>query len=313
MILTITAHAALDRVIFIPEFCPTMRMPADHSVDYVGGKGFVVSVALSCLGVRNLAMGILAGENGRRLEFLLRGYGIPYNLTWVEGETRISHVIVETKYHRHSHIMTPSYHVSPEDLQVFLSRYRSQVWEADWVIAGGSLADGIPDSFYAQVTEIAHQAGAQILVDSWDEPFLQSLSARPDILKQNLHEFCSTFELDETSLADPTALLTAVREIRERNSMSAIVITLGPNGVLLVTKEAAWSACCPAQSATSAAGAGDSVSAALVWRLGLGDDWAEALRWCAATGTAGVLTEGTGEVRMDDVLQFLPQADVTFL
>jgi len=313
VILTITAHAALDRVIFIPEFCPTTRMPADHSVDYVGGKGFVVSVALSCLGVRNLAMGILAGENGRRLEFLLHGYGVPCNLTWVEGETRISHVIVETKHHRHSHIMTPSYHVSFEDLQVFLSRYRSQVWEADWVIAGGSLADGIPDSFYAQVTEIAHQAGAQVLIDSWDEPFRQSLNAPPDILKQNLREFCSTFGFDESSLADQTVLLKAVRETRDRYSMPAIVITLGPDGLLMVTNKAAWHACCPAQPAASAAGAGDSVSAALAWRLGLGDDWPEVLRWCAAIGTAGVLTEGTGEVRLDDVLRFLPQAEVAVL
>jgi 1-phosphofructokinase family hexose kinase len=306
MILTITAHAALDRVIFIPEFLPTTRMLADHSVDYVGGKGFDVSVALSGLGAPNLAMGVLAGENGRRLEFLLRGYGVPYNLTWVEGETRIAHVIVETIHHRHSHIMTPSYTVSPEDLQVFLSRYRSRVWEADWVIASGSLAAGIEADFYAQVVEIAHQAGVKVLVDSVDEPVRQALPARPDILKQNIEEFRTTFNFSRTELESRQEILKCARQVMQNYELPVIVITMGSKGLLVVTPQAAYQAACPAQQAISAAGAGDCVSAALVWRLSLGEDWPQALRWAAAAGTAGVLTEGTGELRMADVLRFLP-------
>jgi 1-phosphofructokinase family hexose kinase len=310
MILTITAHAALDRVIFIPEFLPTTRMLADHSVDYVGGKGFDVSVALSGLGAPNLAMGILAGENGRRLEFLLRGYGIPYNLTWVEGETRIAHVIVETLHHRHSHVMTPSYTVSPEDLQVFISRIRSRIWEADWVIASGSLAAGMDADFYARMVEIAHQAGVKALLDSVDEPVRQSLPFRPDILKQNIDEFCATFHLNRTEVESSAELLKCVRATMQEHHLPAMVITQGSKGVLAVTPQAALHAACPVQEAISAAGAGDCVSAALVWRLSLGEDWPEAIRWAAAAGSAGVLTEGTGELRMADVLRLLPLAQV---
>jgi fructose-1-phosphate kinase PfkB-like protein len=235
MILTITAHAALDRVIFIPEFLPTTRILADRSVDYVGGKGFDVSVALSGLGVPNMAMGILAGENGRRVEFLLRGYGIPSNLTWVEGETRIAHVIVEMLHHRHSHVMTPSYTVSPEDQQVFISRYRSRVWEADWVIASGSLADGISEDFYAQIVEIAHQAGAKVLLDSVDEPIRQALPLRPDILKQNVEEFCATFNFNPDEVENSRKLLKCMREVKRSYHLPVIVITRGPRGLLAIT------------------------------------------------------------------------------
>jgi 1-phosphofructokinase family hexose kinase len=310
MILTVTAHAALDRVIFIPEFLPTTRMLADHSVDYVGGKGFDVSVALSGLGVPNLAMGILAGENGRRIEFLLRGYGIPSNLTWVEGETRIAHVIVERIHHRHSHIMTPGYTVSPEDVQFFLSRYRSRVWEADWVIASGSLAPGIEADFYAQVVEVAHQAGAKALLDSVDESIRQALPFHPDILKQNVEEFRATFNYSRADVEDGGNLLKCVREVMQKHELPAIVITRGSLGLLAVTPQAAYQAACPVQQAVSAAGAGDCASAALAWRLGLGDSWFEAARWAAAAGSAGVLTEGTGELRMADVLRLLPSAVV---
>lgn len=310
MILTVTAHAALDRVIFISDFRPETRILADHSVDYVGGKGFDVSVALASLGVRNLAMGILAGENGRRLEFLLRSYGIQTNLTWVEGETRIAHVIVETDHHRHTHIMTPSYTVSAEDLQVFLSRYRGRAWEADWVIAAGSLAQGIPANFYGQIIEIAHQAGAQALLDATGEPMRQALSAHPDILKQNFDEFCDTFHFTRAEIEDETDLLECVRRVQKEFEIPAMVLTRGPLGLLAVLPSATYRAACPPQTAVSAAGAGDSVSAGLVWRLSMGETWPDALRWAAAAGTAGILTEGTGELRSDDVLHFLPKVIV---
>ncbi len=170
MILTVTLHAALDQVIFIPQFSPGERILASHSVVSVGGKGFDASVALSSLGVHSLAMGLLAGENGRRLEFLLRSYGVEYNLTWVEGETRIAYVIVEAERQTHTHVITPGFSVTPEDLQVFLSRYRSRTWQADWAIAAGSLPPGAPDDLYAQVVEIAHLAGTKIIIDSAGEP-----------------------------------------------------------------------------------------------------------------------------------------------
>ena len=307
MILTVTAHAALDRVIMIPTFQPEGRIIASSSTDYVGGKGFDVSVALSGLGVDNLAMGILAGENGRRLEFLLHGYGVEHDLTWVSGETRIAHVIVEADLHRHTHIMTPSYQVAVEDVQRFLSHFRSRVWEADWVVASGSLAEGIPVNFYAELLEIAHQAGVRTLIDCFGEPARQCLAARPDILKQNTHEFVSTFQLDEQIATNLPELLDAITAVQTRFDLPVVVITRGKSGILAVTPKGTFQAYCQPVNAVSAAGAGDTVSATLSWRLGLGDSWQETLRWSAAAGAAGALTAGTGEVHLEDVLRLLPQ------
>lgn len=313
MILTVTLHAALDRVIFVPEFTPGARMLASQSAVYVGGKGFDASVALAGMGVPSLAMGILAGENGRQLEFLLRGYGIEVNLTWVEGETRVAYVIVESEQYTHSHLITPGYTVTPEDLQVFLSRYRSRTWEADWVIAAGSLPPGAPDDLYAQVIEIAHQAGSKTLIDSTGEALLRSFAQQPDIVKQSAFEFCSTFAIRPENVQSQEALLRQVRQVRETYRLPAMVITRGEQGILAATPEADYTAACPAQPAVNAAGAGDCVSAALAWRLSLSDPWPEALRWAAAAGTAGVLTAGTGELHMDDVLHFISMAEVNRL
>jgi 1-phosphofructokinase family hexose kinase len=313
MILTITANAALDRVIFIPEFNPGTRMLAERTTISVGGKGFDTSVALAGLGVHSLAMGFLAGENGRRIEYLLRGYGVDCNLTYVEGETRLAHVIVESIHGRHSHVMTAGYSISPEELQLFISRYRGQVWQADWVVAAGSLAPGLPVNFYATVVEIAHQAGAQVLVDAQEQALRQSLPALPDIVKLNRGEFCAGFGYVEADIADMDSLLTVARQARQQHHLPVLIVSAAEHGLLALTNQGDYLAACPPQVVTSAAGAGDCLSAALTWRRSLGDDWPDTLRWAVAAGAAGVLTEATAELRMADVLKFLPLAELKLL
>lgn len=317
MILTITPNPALDRVLIIDAFQPGERIEAQQALDCVGGKGFDISVALAGLGVESLAMGILGGKNGQLLASLLKRYGVQIDLTWAPGETRLAHVIIERAHSRHSHLMTPAFQISTTILQTFLSHLRSRSHEADWIAAGGSLAPGLPADFFAQVVQIAHQAGAGSLVDSQGEPLRLCLHAKPQVVKLNLAEFCATFAppaagaLSETG--DPTQLLQAMRQQVQRYELPALLVTLGARGALALTPQGAYLAAAPAQQALNAAGAGDAFSAGLLWRLEQGESWAEALRWAAAAGAASVLTPATGELRMEDVLARLPQTDVQTL
>jgi 1-phosphofructokinase family hexose kinase len=307
MILTVTANAALDRVLYIREFQPTTNMRTQRVVESVGGKGYDTSVVLQALGVPNLALGFMAGTTGRQLKRLLDNYGIRHDLIWVEGDTRTAHVIVETDFHRHSHIVTQGYSLSASDLETFLARYREQVGPADWVAGAGSLPAGLPADFYGQVTEIAHQSGARALIDCPGEPAIQSIPARPDILKMNRAEFASTFGI---AAGDTGELEAQARGLLEERGLPALVVTGGELGVLAVLAEASYQAAAPKQQAVNAAGAGDAVSAALAWRLGLGDAWPDALRWAAAASAAVVLTEGTADCRMEDVHRIYPLVSV---
>lgn len=311
MILTLTPNPALDRVLFIPEFQPGERMEAAQVVDCVGGKGFDISVALAGLGGESLAMGVVGGENGQRLANLLKGYGVQEELVWTAGETRLALVIVEAAYGRHSHLIPPAAPLPPAALQTLLSRLRSRSHEADWLAAGGSLAEGFPPDFYAQVVEIARLAGAPILVDSRGPALLACLAARPEIVKLNLDEFCQTFSFSASDLGEAGHLLAAMRQATRTHALNALLVTLGAEGLAALSPQGAYRASCPAQWVVNAAGAGDAVSAGLLWRLEQGDDWEEALRWAAAAGSACVLTPATGEVRLDDALRLLPQVQLT--
>lgn len=307
MILTITPNSALDRVIFIDEFRPETVMRSGKVVNSVGGKGLDASVVLRALGVETVGLSFVAGITGQQLVGLLEDYGIGHDLIWVEGETRIAHVLIETRHNRHSHVMAGALSVSPEACEESLQRFRSRLAQADWVIAGGSLAVGVPISYYRSLSEMAREEGVPILIDSAGEPILEALPAHPTVLKMNRAEFAETFGVPARPIGK---LKEQTEEFLRRWNVGALVLTLGKDGILAHTPEGAYHATAPSQKQINAAGAGDAVSAALTWRFSLGDAWPEALRWAAAAGAAVVLTEGTADCYMVDIKRILPETDV---
>lgn len=303
MFLTLTANAALDRVIFIEEFVPATTMRAPRFIECAGGKGFDVSVALRGLGQPTTALGFVAGYYGGLLVEVLLRYGIDCDPVWLPGETRLANVIVETARARHSHVMIGALPVSAAGLETLLTRYQAHLQGATWVVAAGSLPPGMPVTFYHTVVTLAHAVGKPVLIDATGAPLLAALGAQPDVVKLNQDEFVDTFGVSSSNLAD---LAAAAQRVRQEHALPALVLTCGREGILIVTAKEVVQAQAPVQRAVNAAGAGDAASAALVWRRAQGNDWPEALRWAAAVSAASVGTEATAEVRQADVELLLP-------
>jgi fructose-1-phosphate kinase PfkB-like protein len=169
----------------------------------------------------------------------------------------------------------------------------------------------MPGDFYRTLVELAHAAGKRSLIDATGQPLAAALAvpagAAPTIVKLNREEFAQTFDVAFASLAE---LIAAAQRFHAERQLANLVLTSGRDGVVAITQAGAYHVLAPRQQAVNAAGAGDATSAALVWRLGAGDDWPTALRWAGATGAASVLTAATAEVRLEDVQRLLPEVQV---
>lgn len=307
MILTINANAAVDIVMFIDRFTPGGTMRPARVVTSVGGKGLDSSVVLGALGAPVTAISFAAGRNGETLAKLLEDRRIPADFIWLDGETRVSNVIVETDYNRHSHITTPGYTVTQEDCARLKERIQHHAPQADWAVIAGSLPGGAPASLYCEITNLLHQSGVKVLTDCFGQPAREALAASPDIVKMNQHEFEITFGAQPQSQVD---WISAVRGVMARHNLQNFILTCGKDGILAFTPQAVYQATAPEMEEVNAAGSGDAVSAAVPYRLSLGEPWETALRWGAAAGAAVVLTEGTAECRMQDVQRILPETSV---
>ena len=285
-------------------------MRASKVVESVGGKGLDASVVLRTLGVETVGLSMVAGAVGQQLVALLEQYGIQHDLVWVKGETRIAHVIVEERDNRHSHVTTETLEITGEDSDELLRRLRLRLTDADWVIAAGSLPPDVPVFYYRSVSAIATELGVPMVLDSAGPPILETLPVPATILKLNRSEFLQTFGVRAGTLND---LREKAVEIAGRHRLPSLVLTCGEDGILALTPEGSFLATSPRQREVNAAGAGDAVSAALAWRLSLGDSWPAALRWAAATSAAVVLTEGTADCHMSDIDRILPRTRVQSL
>jgi fructose-1-phosphate kinase PfkB-like protein len=97
MILTVTPHFALDKILFIENFTPGLVHRTDDIGYSVGGKGFDSSVTLRCLGVDTVGLVFVAADTDKKLIELVEGFGVIPEPVWVDGETQVAHVISETQ------------------------------------------------------------------------------------------------------------------------------------------------------------------------------------------------------------------------
>jgi len=304
MILTVTPDPVLDNLFFLDEWKPGQLNHSLKTTTSVGGKGLDASVALCHLGIETVGICFLAGNSGEELLELATTYGIQMQPIWVLGETRLAHIIVESKSSRHTHLFSGQLTIEKGHLERMIAVLREQFKNASWLIGGGIFPSCLPANFYGMITREAHQAGVPVLLDTHSRFIEGALSAKPDVVKMNWQEFELTCG---TSFETLKALVDAADVFYKNWAGRALVITCGPHGLLAFTPEGNFHAQPPKMQVINTAGAGDAASAALAWQLGMGVNWPDALRWAAATSAAVVITEGTADLNRSDVDAILPK------
>lgn len=307
MYLSVTPNAVLDRAIFIDAFQPGTYMQARREVYGVGGKGLDASVALSCLNQPTIGLHCAAGRAGQALQAHLARFGVGSEAVWVDGETRTANILVESQLNRHSHIFTGGLTLTTSHVAAFMERLSDLLKGACFMLTGGTLPPGMSADSFGLFVRSATLAGIPSLVDSFGQPMLLCLSARPAVVKMNRDEFKATFNLPCTSTAD---LQSSAQQVFHHFNLPALVVTCGAEGLLACTPSGNLWARAPEQVVVSAAGAGDAASGAIAWRLALGESWPDVLLWAAAVSAASVLTEGTSEVRLEDARALLPTVTI---
>lgn len=305
MILAVNVNAAIDWVFFIDRFIPGAHMRPHKTVLSVGGKGLDTALVLQTIGAPTWAITFAAGKNGEILAGLLADRHVKTETLWVPGETRTANVIVETDLNRHSHITTTGYSLTRSDCDNFLQKLDSITADASWAVMAGSLPKGAPADFYREIIHVLHIKGVKTLIDHHGSALINTLQEQPEIVKMNQEEFLATFKTEVRTLDD---WVRVCREQMKKNAIKTLIITCGKEGILAFTSQGVFQTGCSVIKEINAAGAGDAVSAAIVYRLSLGDDWTQALTWAAAISAAVVLTEGTAECNNSDIEYLYPRA-----
>ncbi len=258
-----------------------------------GGKGVNVALTLRALGAEVTLAGLAGGAAGTELADRLCGSGITLALTKISGQTRRTFTVVDAGRNQVALFNEPGPAVGKGEFGEFFVRYERAVVECSAVVLTGSLPRGIGDAAYAELIEVASDAGVPTVLDTSGAALAFGAAAGPTLVKPNLAELTAAVGRE---LPDEAAVESAAREL----SGGAVVVSLGADGLLAVDGEQVWLARPGEEVTGNPTGAGDAVVAGLVDGLVRDVGWPERLRHAAALGAAAVAAPVAGEHAVAD-------------
>ena len=289
MIATVTLNPALDKTMASPGFAIGRTNRASIEQIDAGGKGINVAKAARQLGCPVIALGFLAGANGRWVADALRAMAIPCDFEWVPGETRVNLKIKDPLTGTETEINEPGFEVGPDHVQSLTRKIEEQAGQCSVMVFSGSLPPGVPPEIYGEFIRIARNRGARTILDTAGAALKHGIAAGPDLIKPNRAE---AEEVLGTSIDGEAALLGAARRFLALGAR-VVVLSLGADGALAVSGREAWRARSPSVIASSSIGAGDAMVAALAFAMTRGLALEDALRLATAAGAATVATNGS--------------------
>lgn len=295
MIVTLTPNPSLDRTLELD----TLELGAVNRATAVrlhaGGKGVNVARALTANGRTTRTVLPVGGPEGAHLVSLLEEAGLDVQTVPVTASVRENVSLVEPDG-RVTKVNAAGPELTVAEVEALVKATVAAAADgATWVAASGSLPPGVPDDLYATVAADIHAAGARVAVDSSGAPFRAAIAGRPDLVKPNAEELAEVTGMQLRTLGD---VLDAARQLRS-SGVGAVVVSLGPDGAVLVDDAGAWHATTPPLVPRSNVGAGD---ATLAGFLAAGASGPEALATAVAYGAATVQLPGSQMPGPDDLV-----------
>lgn len=292
-VLTVTPNPAIDQTLEIADFAAGRVNRVLSSRSDAGGKGVNVATILGELDVPVLVTGFLGEQNAKLFEQHFAAHKLQDRFLRVPGATRTGIKITDTESRDTTDINFPGVQVAPEDASKLLGTVEELSGKEGWHVLSGSLPVGLEPDFYRSLIEAIHSKGGQVLLDTSGVPLRHAVAARPEILKPNLAEL---EELLDTPVRSVEQARAAAGELLT-GSTRLVVVSMGGDGALFVTREVALVAQPPRVNVVSTVGAGDAMVAGIVWSLLQGMDLQETARWSTAFGAYAVTRCGAGVER----------------
>ena len=169
---------------------------------------------------------------------------------------------------------------------------------ADYLVVSGSLPPGVAVDFYAQLSRKILKTNLKLIVDTSGEPLKKLKENSIFLLKPNLREFR---EFTGLALISEEDQKRAAMEFVSNGTCEVLVLSLGADGILLVTKDFQVKYHSPKVTVISRIGAGDSTVAGIVLGLTKRMDLKEAVMFGIACGASTVMSPGNELCQKDDV------------
>lgn len=303
-IVTLTMNPTIDTSVDVEQVAPTHKLRCGPPRRDPGGGGINVSRAIQRLGGSSLALYTAGGHYGQLLRDLLSAAELEHHPISIHAQTRENFTAHAQSSDQEYRFVMPGPKLSAAEWRHCLDAVGELDPPPAYLVISGSLPQGVPENFYAQVVQLAHRRQIRVVVDTSGPALRAAADAGVYILKPNLRELSQLVGHD---LQDETDQEAAARELITQAKSEIVLVSLGSAGALLVTADHMERIRSPTVRIASRIGAGDSTVAGFILALARGEELPAAARFGVAAGAAAVMTPGTELCRRADTERLYAQ------
>ncbi len=306
MIYTVTLNPAIDETLEVRQLLAGGTHRILSRARYAGGKGINAARALRVFAEDCTALTIAGGATGQQLAELLRQEGLPCTIYAAPQPTRVNLKIVSDADGITTELNETGFLGDTAPAGRLKAELLDRLKPGDTVVLCGSLPRDLPAGWYRDCITACRAKGARVYLDSAGEPLILGIEGQPDCIKPNREELepLYGYRLESTE-----AVAEAAWQLLHRG-VGQVVVSLGAEGALLATRRSVLYAAAPSVTALNTTGAGDTMTAALVYAGLHGLTSEDTLRFAVAAASAKVVRSGNQPPVMSDISALLPRVTV---
>lgn len=294
--ITITFSPCIDKSTSVSALIPEKKLICSSPVLEPGGGGINVARAIKKLGSHAIAIYPAGGYTGAYFNELMKKEEIDSIVIATKNETRENIIVLDESTNDQYRFGMPGNELSEQEWTKCLDAI-DQIKDIDFIIASGSLPPGVPYKIFGQLARIAENKNAKLIVDTSGPSLNEAINQGVYLIKPNLGELS---RLTNKSHIEINEVERIVRAIIAKGNCEVIVVSMGAQGAMLVTKEIAATFIPPPVVRKSTIGAGDSMVAGIVHYLSSGYNIEHAVQYGVACGSAATMNPGTALCRKVD-------------
>ena len=295
MISTVTLNTSIDKAYQLG--CPLVDgtvMRVETCIDNAGGKGLNAARAVATCGEQVLATGFVGGNNGRLLCELLDADGIEHDFVHIESETRCCVNVLEPNG-RSTEFLEPGRPVGSEEVARMREKVTEIATRADVVTFNGSVPTGAGMDIYRELVSVVRAAGKPAILDTSGTLLVNSLEARPTMIKPNTDEIQAILGRKPESIDE---IIAAAREVHEKCGIEKVVVSLGGEGSVMACDQGVFRGRAPKIDVVNPVGSGDTMVGAFAVAIARGMSVEEQLAYAMSCASANCLSASTGHFDM---------------
>lgn len=306
-IVTVTFNPCIDKSFGVPMMVPEKKLPCTKPIFEPGGGGINVARAIKKLGGDALAIYFGGQYNGNLLTSLLADECVQTKVIAISQSTRENTIVLDQSTNLQYRFNIPGPVVQESEWRQCLT-VLEELKDMQYLVLSGSFAPGIPLDILVSIAGIAKKKKVKLIVDTSGEPLKVASQQEVFLIKPSLSELAYLAGgSDLAKYLGPESVEQAARLVISQGHCHAIMVSMGAEGAMLVTRDFIKRIGSPLVEVKSTVGAGDSMVGGMVLALSQGKNLEEAGLYGVASGTAATMNFGTGLCQLTQVQELYDQ------